>query len=179
MDTVVIVLICAACAALAAGALLLIKRFSRNNILDGPDMVRRPYTTVSSENIIGCEYRSVGGMRGVRYILTLEKNADGAVTLHAVDEWPHEDMLSNNTYTLDESAFDEVRKLYDKYGVAYVGKVGQNKDEVLDAPDTSVRFWSDSDSIEYSDDRAMPGKSAEVFFALRRTLEALIPDDRE
>lgn len=171
----IVLAVIAALAVIVAAVLLILRIWGKSHILDGPGMMEMVYTDVRADNLIGCEFSSKGGMGGENYVLTLTLNEDGGATLTVVDDPIIYEKNVRETYTLDASALDVARRIFEDFDVPHIGNVPVSTYEVLDAPNVSVRFWSSEDSVGFeTPGYDYPQNFSGIFYALRDALEGLI-----
>lgn len=123
---------------------------------------KAPNQPDSNANLVEYSTTYGGDMIGSFESTTVKILENGKVLVsYSNSKWHGQDPEVNEYY-VSEGVLDEIRAVYDKYGMDKYGNLGMSNIQVLDAGTTSYHFsFDDGGSINFSDNQKVPVKAYE------------------
>ena len=159
-----IAVLCILLAVLTATAvivLLLTKHYAKNNILDGPDMIREDTFDFSRTYLCRVYYWHGGGSLGdsSSLELTIEPDEEGrpVVQIVSFDQPGAGEKAVEKTVRSSSYVVDGVQDIIDRYGMTEWVDLPPSEEFALDAPTTSLSYeYSDGTSFSIGSDDELP-----------------------
>ena len=140
----------------------LVKRFLKDNSLDGDGMV--------NDRCLSCTYHFGGGMERDSVSITVKETDNETAALEVVScSSPDYEEITEN-YTVSFDSLEKIYQIYKKYKVSKWGELKKIEIQALDAPVVSVRIKTAGTTISFDSTKKFPKNSFTIISEIRSVL---------
>lgn len=149
-------------AAISTAGYFLVKRFLKDNSLDGDGMV--------NDRCLSCTYHLGGGMEGDSLSITVKENDNETATLEVVscNSSYYEEITEN--YTVSFDSLEKIYHIYKKYKVSKWGELPKSELIALDEPVISVSIKTVDTTVSFDSTKEFPKNAGTIIFEIRSVL---------
>ena len=140
----------------------LVKRFLKDNSLDGDGMV--------NDRCLSCTYHFGGGMERDSVSITVKENDNETATLEVVScSSPDYEEITEN-YTVSFDSLEKIYQIYKKYEVSKWGELPKSELIALDEPVISVSIKTVDTTVSFDSTKEFPDDSYSIISEIRSVL---------
>lgn len=140
----------------------LVKRFLKDNSLDGDGMV--------NDRCLSCTYHFGGGMERDSVSITVKENDNETATLEVVScSSPDYEEITEN-YTVSFDSLEKIYQIYKKYKVSKWGELPKSELIALDEPVISVSIKTVDTTVSFDSTKEFPDDSYSIISDIRSVL---------
>ena len=140
----------------------LVKRFLKDNSLDGDGMV--------NDRCLSCTYHFGGGMERDSVSITVKENDNETATLEVVScNSPDYEEITEN-YTVSFDSLEKIYQIYKKYKVSKWGELPKSELIALDEPVISVSIKTVDTTVSFDSTKEFPEDAFTIISEIRSVL---------
>ena len=140
----------------------LVKRFLKDNSLDGDGMV--------NDRCLSCKYHYGGGMERDSVSITVKETDNETAALEVVScSSPDYEEITEN-YTVSFDSLEKIYQIYKKYEVSKWGELPKSELIALDEPVISVSIKTVDTTVSFDSTKEFPDDSYSIISEIRSVL---------
>lgn len=148
----------------------LVKRFLKDNSLDGDGMV--------NDRCLSCTYHFGGGMERDSVSITVKENDNETATLEVVScSSPDYEEITEN-YTVSFDSLEKIYQIYKKYEVVKWGELPKSELIALDEPVISISIKTVDTTVSFDSTKEFPEDAFTIISEIRSVLYDCIEQAR-
>lgn len=136
--------------AIIVGAIILLKKHLKGNIMDGPGMVNETFGLKKIKNmdveygtLTSIRYSSSGDMNGNIDSTEIKRQEDGSYIIEKRFKQYYSEPLQCKEYSVSQESVNELESIIKEYNLIYWDKIDAENLYILDGPQSSLDFVYD------------------------------------